>query len=188
MMDPLAFLPPFALAGVVFLLRMVDVSLGTMRTLAVVQGRTATAMLLGFLEVTVWVTAISQVLTNLTTAPYLIAFYAGGFAAGNAAGIALERRLALGQTALRLITAQAADVAAAVQQHGSVLLTVGGAEPTGDRSLLYASCARRQLGSLIEAARRADPDVFYVVERFAELSRLTPLPPTTGWRSVMKKK
>ncbi len=82
-----------------------DVSLGTLRTISVVHGRTRVSVVLGFFEVLVWVTAVSQVITRLDESPWLAVAYAGGFAAGNAVGIALEKRLKLGSVVVRIITA-----------------------------------------------------------------------------------
>ena len=86
-------LPAWALAGTIFLLRIIDVSLGTMRTITVVNGRLRLSVALGFFEVLVWVTAVSQVILRLRDHPILVLAYAAGFAAGNAVGILLERKL-----------------------------------------------------------------------------------------------
>jgi len=188
-METLTQLPIWALAIAVFLLRVFDVSVGTIRTISVVQGRQALAVALGFFEVLTWIAVISQVITRLHESPLLLVAYAGGFAAGNAAGIAIERRMALGACVIRFISMHRGHaLAGRLRELGQAVTTFEGAGRDGPRLLLYASCARRDVPVLIEAAREVDPEVFYVVDRAQETSPLTPLPHATGWRALLKKK
>ncbi|MGD9048067.1 MAG: DUF5698 domain-containing protein, partial [Anaerolineae bacterium] len=50
-------------ASLIFALRVTDVALGTVRTITIMRSRRNLAALLGFVEVTIWVVAISQVIT-----------------------------------------------------------------------------------------------------------------------------
>ncbi|MCA9319888.1 MAG: DUF2179 domain-containing protein, partial [Planctomycetes bacterium] len=84
---------PALLALVIFLARIGDVSIGTLRTILVFRGRSIPAAVLGFFEVLIWITAAGQVIRNLD-AWYLTIAYAGGFAMGNIVGIWLESKLA----------------------------------------------------------------------------------------------
>ena len=63
-MECIATVPIWLLAVIIFLLRTVDVSMGTVRTLAIVEGRLVASTALGFFEVLVWIVAISQVITR----------------------------------------------------------------------------------------------------------------------------
>ena len=89
-------MPIWLLALMIFFLRVIDVTMGTFRTLSVVQGHVKLSVVLGFLEVFIWIFAISQVITRIGEHPLLAFAFAGGFAAGNAVGITLERRIGLG--------------------------------------------------------------------------------------------
>ncbi len=80
-------------ALLIFYLRLVDVSLGTVRLIMIGRGRRKIAPLLGFVEVTIWVVAISQVITNLDNI-FNILGYSGGFAAGTLVGMWIEDKLA----------------------------------------------------------------------------------------------
>jgi len=181
-------IPPLGLAVLIVVLRLFDVSLGTLRTLSVVQGRAAVSVVVGFVEVLVWVMAVSQVVTKLHVYPWLAVAYAGGFALGNAGGIWLERRLAMGSVALRLITGHGDRVADVARRHGHVITRLEAGAAEDPHVLIYATCHRRQLPHLLAEAKTADPGLFYVIERFAETSALSPLPEPTGWRAFFKKK
>ena len=63
----------------IILARIADVSLGTLRTVCIVQGRKAVSWGLGFVEILIWIFAVSKVIGNLDQ-PILAISYAFGFA------------------------------------------------------------------------------------------------------------
>lgn len=181
--------PVWALAIAVFVLRIVDVSLGTVRTIAVVHGRTKVSVFLGFIEVLIWITVVSQVIARVKEDPLLLLAYACGFAAGNATGIWLERKLAFGSVVIRIISQEhgkkIADRLTAMNQPYTLFHGEG---RTGPRTLIYILSARGDMERIIDAACAIDPDLFYAVEHASASSHLNVLPHPTGWRSVFKKK
>jgi uncharacterized protein YebE (UPF0316 family) len=181
--------PVWALAFAIFLLRIVDVSVGTIRTIAVVNGRMKISVFLGFFEVLIWITVVSQVIARVKESPLILLAYAGGFATGNAVGIALERKLALGFVVIRMISdGKGQEIAERLRAMGQPVTIFHGEGRTGPRALVYASCARRDMDRILKTSRSIDPDMFYVVERASEASHIDMLPHPTGWRSVLKKK
>jgi uncharacterized protein YebE (UPF0316 family) len=82
-------------ALIIMVMRICDVSLGTLRTIFVVQGRKYFAALVGFVEVLIWVFVIRFVVQNLDQFQNLIG-YAAGFALGNILGITIEQKIGLG--------------------------------------------------------------------------------------------
>lgn len=164
--------PFWALAAAVFFARMCDVTLGTMRMIAVVHGRAATAVVLGFFEILIWITAVSGVIVKLVDYPLLMVAYAGGFAAGNAVGITLERRLAMGSCVITLVSKTGTEIAAALRAVGQRVTLIDGEGRDGRRQLLYATARRRDMKPLIQTAKAVDPDVFYVVQLCSETSHV----------------
>jgi uncharacterized protein YebE (UPF0316 family) len=63
-MEWAATIPAWALSLMVFVLRVCDVTLGTVRTVAIVKGYLSMAVVLGFFELMVWVLAIRQVISR----------------------------------------------------------------------------------------------------------------------------
>jgi uncharacterized protein YebE (UPF0316 family) len=181
-------LPVWALATLVFLLRVADVSLGTLRTIVVVHGRIRLSVLLGFFEVLVWITAVSQVILRLRESPVLVVAFASGFAAGNAVGIILERRLALGQCVVRMISREGHEVARVLSSYGQVRGVFRSEVDGPSTRLVFATLPRARLREAVRGVKAVDPDVFYVVERFSQTNGDTPLPRTTGWRAALKMK
>jgi len=91
-----------------FALRIVDVSLGTVRMIVMVRGYRGMAALTGFLEVIISIVAIGSALDNLGSI-YHVVGYAGGFAAGSYVGVVVEEYLALGQVVVRAIIPDESD-------------------------------------------------------------------------------
>ncbi|MFH1277123.1 MAG: DUF5698 domain-containing protein [Candidatus Eisenbacteria bacterium] len=175
----------------VFAARVTDVSLGTIRTIAIVQGRTRVAFFLGLVEVSLWLWVVATVVTRVMEQPILGIFYALGFSTGSVVGIKLERKLAFGQTVLRVITrGQGAETAASLREHGFPVTTFEGEGRTGPVTLLYVVCRRRDLRKILPLVTTLDPDAFYMTEQAGGVGKtIRPFhTPRTGWRAVLKRK
>jgi len=164
-MEFIQSLPIYMLALLIFCLRIVDVSIGTVRMLAIVEGRLNLSVVLGFCEVLVWIMAVSQVIARIHESPLLPFVYAAGFAAGNASGILLEKKLAIGAVVLRIISTKGDEVAETLRETGQVVTTFPGQGRDGPTTLVYAFCPRRVAPQLIDVAQGVDPELFYVTER-----------------------
>ena len=92
----------------IFLARLVDVSLGTIRMIMVVRGKRIVAALVGFMEVTIYLLAISRVLSRMDN-PFNVLAYALGYATGNYVGIFLEEKMALGNIIVQVILEHEVD-------------------------------------------------------------------------------
>ena len=175
----------------IFCARIVDVSIGTIRTIVTVQGRTRLAFVLGFMEVTLWVTIISAIVKQIYGAPVLAVFYGLGFATGNVVGIALERKMALGHVALRAFTRKAGlATAARLRAGGQVVTAFEGEGRDGPVTELLVVCRRKDIKQVLDLIKTEDPDAFYIIEQAREVSRMqiTACPEPTGWRAVLKRK
>lgn len=148
----------------IFCARVMDVSIGTLRTICVVRGMRFTAAILGFFEVSIWVTAISGVLSHLDHW-YNIVAYASGFATGNIIGIYIEQKLAMGMQMIRLISrSQSAAVAAGLRLAGYAVTEVKGQGLQGQVSISFVVAARKEAPTVMKVASRIDPEVVSTVE------------------------
>jgi uncharacterized protein YebE (UPF0316 family) len=148
----------------IFCARVVDVSLGTIRMISVTRGHRLTAVVLGFFELLIWVFAVSRVLTQLDRIENIVAF-AGGFSAGNAVGMSIEARLALGVQTLSFISRGMANaVAERLRYAGLRVTTFVGSGRDGPVSLCMTVVPRRQTQEAIRMAREIDPEVVITVE------------------------
>lgn len=175
----------------VFIARVVDVSLGTVRTIVTVQGRMTIAFVLGLFEISIWITVVSTVISQINQSPILVGFYALGYATGNVVGIIVERRLAFGAIILRIITEESkAEIIAAMKKLFLNVTSFSGMGSMGPVTEMYVVCRRRDLKIILPKIREIDPNAFYVTEQANDVSKvLRPFnTPVTGWRSVFKKK
>ncbi len=174
----------------IFSARVVDVSLGTLRTICVIRGMRLVASVLGFFEVSIWVTAISGVLGNLTHW-YNVMAYAGGFATGNAVGILIEQRLALGMQAVRIISSsRSAAVAAGLRLAGYGVTEIKGHGMNGEVSVCFVVVPRKETTTVVRVAAGIDPAMYSTVEdvRATNLHTYRSPLPATGWRAILKRK
>ncbi|MDD1715849.1 MAG: DUF5698 domain-containing protein, partial [Methanolinea sp.] len=87
----------------IFLARICDVSMGTLRVIFIAKGLKKIAPVIGFFEVIIWLLAIGQVMQNISNVASYVA-YGGGFAAGTYLGMRVEERLSIGTVVVRVIT------------------------------------------------------------------------------------
>jgi uncharacterized protein YebE (UPF0316 family) len=185
---------PYLLAPVIFLARVVDVSLGTFRTIVVFRGYPALAAAIGFVEVLIWVAAASQVLRQVNAWPLMVA-YAGGFACGNYLGVWLEARVAIGRELIRVIThARPGTVARNLPDTIQEVLVLSGEMNGRPAEMLVITSDRRRTPDLLAAVQQADPNAEYTISDVksvrrpkSTLARRFPLVPS-GWRVRGKRK
>lgn len=175
----------------VFFARVVDVSVGTLRTISIIQGRTKIAFILAFIETTVWLLVLSAVLPQVMHTPLLGFFYAFGFATGNVVGILVEKRLAMGYINFRIITNKfVKEITALLREKGFAVTTFQGEGKDGIVTEIYVAAERKNLPMLIKLVKEIEPDAFYIAEQAGIVSKIRrpTMVPATGWRAVQKKK
>ncbi len=175
----------------VFFARICDVSIGTVRTILTVQGRTLIAFVLALFEITIWVLVASTVINQLKDKPVLIVFYAFGYATGNVVGILVEKKLAFGIIILKIITRTAGqEIADYLRGRGQPVTVFIGEGMKGPVSELYIACRRRDLKWILPEVQKLDEKLFYIIEQARDISKtLKPVyTPLGGWRATDKRK
>ena len=146
----------------IVLARITDVTLDTIRTVAIVQGRRIFAATLGFFEAVVYICAVAKVLLNLDHPVYALA-YGLGYASGTFLGITIEQHLAFGQQVASLFTRKGVDLAKALRTAGYRLVEVKGHAREGDLTILHVQVARRLAQELVRNATAVDDSCFCIV-------------------------
>ena len=154
----------------IFLARVVDVSIGTIRIMLLSRDKKFLAPVLAFFEVLIWLLAIRQIFNHLTNIACYFAF-AGGFAMGNLVGIILEEKLAMGLELVRVITKK--DASALVEflnSKGYGVTSVDANGATGRVNLIYTIINRTDHRTVIDIIQRFNPRAFYSVEDVKSVS------------------
>ena len=146
----------------IVLARIVDMTLDTLRTAAIVQGRRLFAACLGFIQAMVYICAIAKVLQDLGHPTYALA-YGLGFALGTYLGIAIEQHLAFGNQLTSLFTRKGIELGKALVASGYRVAKVEGHIREGEVAILYVGVPRRQTRKLIRDAVAVDENCFCVV-------------------------
>lgn len=148
----------------IFLARIIDVSMGTLRIILISKGYKKIAPLVGFVESLVWVLAVSQIMKNLDNLYYFIV-YAGGFATGTYVGMFLETKLSLGQVIVRVITKyEASELVAKLIEEEYNLTTMDADGQFGKVKVIFMVLKREFLNDAIKIIKDNNPHAFYTVE------------------------
>jgi uncharacterized protein YebE (UPF0316 family) len=160
LLTPSAWIAAFSIFG----LRVVDMSLDTLRMLFVVRGRKGIAWGLGFFQSVVYIIAITNVLAHLDN-PLNILGYAAGFATGNVVGMLIEERLAIGHIHLRIISpSRGVSLAQKLREDGFGVTEIAARGKDGMVHLLSLSVLRKEVARVEGVVHATDPDAFVTSE------------------------
>jgi uncharacterized protein YebE (UPF0316 family) len=145
---------------VIFVARVFDVSLGTIRVHFIVRQKKLLATLTGFVEVMIFILIVSRVIQDIQHWPYVLA-YAGGFATGTLLGMYLAEKLSLQVVQATVISNERSrEVEVALREAGFALTRYGGTGRDGPVDVLDVVCTARGVRRLIEAVTEVDPTAF----------------------------
>lgn len=148
----------------IFFLRIIDVTLMTLRMLMVVRGRKLLSWVFGFAQAVVFVLALRQVLTDINNWLNLIG-YAAGFATGNVVGIVIEEKIAIGHTHLRIIsTEHGSEVAERLRAAGFAATEIAGCGMNGPVTLINCSVLRKSVEEVRRLVEETDPQAMITAE------------------------
>ena len=148
----------------IFLARIMDQSIGTMRLIFVSKGLKYLAPFLGFFEVIIWLLAVGQIMQHLDNWLCYIA-YGAGFAMGNFIGITIEERLSLGTSIIRLILPNDAPELINMLKEQNFGLTIVDAEGSkGSVKVIFSIVRRKELRNFIDTINTFTPGAFYTIE------------------------
>ena len=148
----------------IFLCRVCDVTLGTLRNLFLAKGIKNVVPFIGFLEVLIWTIAVSQVLKHLDNLLSYTAF-ALGYATGIYVGIKMDERLGLGLQLFRIVIVKHTQALLdALKQINIGYTLVDGAGSQGPVKLIYLVIKRTHHNQVCNLIHTHNPDAFYTVE------------------------
>ncbi|MBD3223904.1 MAG: DUF2179 domain-containing protein [Caldithrix sp.] len=175
----------------IFVARIVDVSIGTIRIIMISRGNRFTASVMGFFEIIIWLGAIAQIFQNLNNVVCYIA-YGGGFAMGNYIGISIENRLALGVQAVQIITADNLKTLSMVlREEGFGVTNLKANGQKGELDFIHIITPRRRTRQVLQIVNQFDPKAFVSVTdiRSAHAGYFGVKTRTSWWpRGIVKKK
>jgi uncharacterized protein YebE (UPF0316 family) len=148
----------------IMFMRICDVSIGTIRTILVVQGRKYLAGFAGSIEVLIWIFAIRFIFQNLNEIPQYIG-YALGFGLGNIIGISLEQKIGFGFVQINVISRNYSKEIAEILRNNKYGVTSLPAEGgSGGLSIIVTIIPRKYQKSTIALIESVDQNAFITIQ------------------------
>ncbi len=165
---------------IIFGLRIIDVSLATLRMLLTMRNARRLVPVIGLFESLIWVVAVGTAIQNLHSVWHILG-YSGGFATGTVVGLWLEGKLAVGLATMRIISKGSGEVVAqALRDRGYGATEFEGKGREGRVELIYTLVRRRQIPTVMAEVERLDPGAFITVEEPRTMRR--------GWMFSTRRK
>lgn len=160
------------LAGLfVFCMRLIDMSLDTIRLLFVMRGRKLLAGVIGAIQATVFILAVSTVLKGELNA-FTIAGYALGFGAGVIVGMFAEERLAIGYAMLRVYSpSSGCAIAQALRDAGHAATEIEARGKDGRMTVVNCVIARKDIPAVRAIIDGVDATAFVTIDEARALTR-----------------
>jgi uncharacterized protein YebE (UPF0316 family) len=150
----------------IFLVRIIDVSLGTIRTIFIVKEKKLIASIIGFAEVLIWFLIVKEAITLDESSIYIAIAYASGFAAGTYIGSFISQKLITGKVMVLVFTTIIDDTLIDEIRNNGFGLTVlfyKGINGSKDGRMLNISVDKSKEKKLKDLIKKFDDDAFIVV-------------------------
>lgn len=150
----------------IFLVRIIDVSLGTVRTLITVKGRTLLASMVGFIEVFVWFVIVKEALNTTETSLWVAISYSLGFATGTYIGGYISDRFIKGNFGVQVVTSDKSKQLLSLlkkEGYGVSVIDVKGYDDSKEKYMLFIGINKNNFDHLKKLIHSVDPKAFIVV-------------------------
>jgi uncharacterized protein YebE (UPF0316 family) len=146
----------------IFLARLTDVSMGTMRQILIYRGRRKIASFSAFFEIMIWIIAVSRVVTTSAPFYYMIA-YGLGFASGNYLGSYIEEKIALGYLFAYIVPKRTSDLVNKLREAGFGVTVMHGSGSMGTHPVYNILFRRKDGQRLVDIIKEHDEEAFYTL-------------------------
>lgn len=140
---------------IIFLAKVFEVTLTTLRMLYINKGAKIEAALIGFVEVMIWLKIASVVLVGINDDPAKMFSYAIGFAVGSFVGLVIEEKIGMGYSRLEIITNEADGelLAEEIRKLGKAVTLTRSEGKDGDNVILSTFVKRKTKEIVLDKAK-----------------------------------
>ena len=154
----------FLLCLKIFFVRILDVSMGTLRTVITVKGKTLYASMVGFIEVFIWFLVVREALNTPETSIWIAVAYSAGFATGTYIGGILSKKLISGNLGVQVITSNTSMIESLRNQgFGVTVIDVEGKDKDTNKYMLFIQINKKSINHLQKLIKDIDSSAFIVV-------------------------
>ncbi|MBK8136280.1 MAG: DUF2179 domain-containing protein [Chloroflexi bacterium] len=154
-------------AGAIFLLRVLNYAISTIRTVLIARGRRVGASGLAFVEAFLFAVVIASIVQDISTNVLNLIAYCLGAAAGGWVGMAIESRYITSYLSINVIPHMkdaGHQIALLLREAGFGVTETLGEGRDGAVTLLRCVVVKRQVAAVLRIARSVDPDAFISME------------------------
>ena len=162
---------PWLVAGIIFIVRVLNMAVDTIRMLTVMRGMRTITWVLGVIQTVLFVVALGSVINDLNN-PLNILAYSVGFATGNVVGMMIEKRLAFGFINLTIISAvRGQELADRMRADGHAVTEIPARGKDGTVEILECSVQRKFAPAVQASVLQVDPAAFITSRDIQPLHR-----------------
>ncbi len=148
----------------IFCARIMDVSLGTVRTVLTVKGKKGYASLIGFVEVLIWFIIVQEAMNTELTSIFIAVSYAGGYATGTYIGGFISQKFIPGNFGVQIITSiKKASMIETLRKEGYAVSVINVKGQEEDKLMLFIEIDKKRFSHLQSIVKELDDKAFLVV-------------------------
>lgn len=149
----------------VFLAKLFEVSLATMRLVLINRGEKLKGSMIGFIEILIWAILASNVLSDLSKDPLKLIIYCLAFSCGNYLGVTLENKLAIGMAQIQVVISPSKTLAitTALREKGFGVTTVAGQGMDGAVDILMIFVRRKSVPEALATIKDFSPQAVVTI-------------------------
>jgi len=155
----------FILCIVVFLARIIDTSLATIRTVLVVKDKKMYAVIIAFIEIFVWFVVVREALTNKDNIIFIAMSYSAGYATGVLVGMILTEKLIPSNVSVNIVVKAKNEVIdTLINNNFAVSVSkIKGKDLKSNKFMIFVATTSKKISLLKEIVTAIDPRAFIVV-------------------------
>lgn len=166
------------LAVTIFLLRVLNYAVGTVRLVAIARDRRMVAATLAFLEALIFAVVIANVVNDLENFVNLMS-YCLGASVGSYVGMMLDARLITSYMSVNVVsTTQGHTIATRLRESGHGVTETIGRGQGGEVTLINSVVNKKDVPSVLEVVHAVDPKAFVTMGEAAAIEQ--------GWLRARK--
>jgi uncharacterized protein YebE (UPF0316 family) len=149
----------------IFLARVCDVSMETIRVIYISRGIKYLAPIIAFFEIVIWLLAMEVVMQDLANIANFLAF-ALGFAVGTYVGLIIEEKLSIGMVILRIVTTDDSneEIVSFMQSENYGITTLDATGSRGSVKMILSLVNRTDVSRITQHIQATNPHAFFSIE------------------------
>ncbi|MHB8164337.1 MAG: DUF2179 domain-containing protein [Methanoregula sp.] len=149
----------------IFIARIGDVSMETIRVIYISRGIKYLAPIIAFFEIVIWLLAMEVVMSDLSNIANFFAF-AFGFAMGTYVGLVIEEKLSIGMVILRIVTTEESneEITAFLQSENFGITCLDAKGARGNVKMILTLVNRTDVPRITEHLQTTNPHAFFSIE------------------------